>query len=216
MSRMMRALLACAVLAATVAALAGHPALDASASTQATRVVDRTLLCRTGYAGGARLVLINARSAARQGDRLDWLAQAFVTTPGNPLSKQNSQPTLAGVSAGWPPPPPFTSGGLGYDNTRCGATRAKVLLSPRGLSGGVANAFGDELRCLVGKTVVVRLRATFRQPVVEEPNKAGDYINALGRVDSGQLAVRTPAGKPVMYADVADGGRARLFTKGCA
>jgi len=213
---MTRGLLACAVLAATVATLVGRPAPEASASTQATRVVDRTLLCRTGYAGGARLVLLTARSAARRGDKLGWLAQAFVTTPGNPLSKQDSQPTLVGVSAGWPPPPPFTSGGLGYDNTRCGPTRAKVPLSPRGLSGGIANAFGDELRCLVGKTVLVRLRATFRQPVVEEPNKAGDYINALGRVDSGQLAVRTPAGKPVMYADVADGGRARLFTKGCA
>ncbi len=213
---MTRTLLASVVLAATVAALVGRAAADASASTRATRVVDRTLLCRTGYAGGARLVLINARSAVRHGDKLDWLAQAFVSTPGNPLSKQNSQPTLAGMSAGWPPPPPLTSGGAGYDNVRCGLSRAQVALTARGLTGGVANAFGEELRCIVGKTVLVRLRATFRQPVAEEPTKAGDYVNALGRVDRGQLAVRTLAGTPVLYADVAEGGRARLFTKACA
>ena len=206
-----------AVVAVAAGALtAVLAASDAPASHTVSRVVDRTLLCRAGYSGGARLVLINARSAARRGDQLDWLAQAFVTTPGNPLSKQDSQPTLAGMSAGWPPPPPLTSGGLGYDNARCGPSRAKVPLTSRGLTGGVANAFGEELRCLVGKTVLIRIRGTFRQPVDEEPNKAGDYVNALGRLDKGQLAVRTASGKPVLYADVAEGGRARLFTKGCA
>jgi hypothetical protein len=208
-------LLTGAVATALACAFAGLHASDAPASQTASRLVDRTLLCRTGYSGGARLVLINARSAARHGDKLDWLAQAFVSTPGNPLSKQNSQPTLAGMTAGWPPPPPLTTGGLGYDNVRCGPSRAKVPLSSRGLTGGVANAFGEELRCIVGKTVLVRIRATFRQPVTEEPTKAGDYVNALGRLDTGQLAVRTAAGKPVLYADVAESGRARLFTKGC-
>lgn len=214
---MHQARLKCAVVAAVAgSAFAGLLVSDAPASDTASRILDRTLLCRTGYSGGARLVLLTARSAARRGDQLEWLAQAFVTTPGNPLSRQNSQPTLAGVSAGWPPPPPLTSGGLGYDNGRCGPTRTKVPLSPRGLTGGVANAYGEDLRCIVGKTVLVRIRATFRQPVVEAPSKAGDFINALGRVDTGQIAVRTPVGKPVIYADVADGGRARLFTKGCS
>lgn len=207
---------ACLALAAAVlVALAAGSARDAVASTTATRIVDRTLLCRVGYSGGARLVILSARSAARQGDKLEWLAHASVSTPGNPVSRQNSEPTLAGVSAGWPPPPPFTSGGLGYDNTRCGPTRVKVPLVPKGLAGGVANAFGEDLRCIVGKSVLVHVRATFRDPVVEEPNKAGDFVSALGRMTSGQIAVRTPAGKPLVYADVADGGRARLFSRGC-
>jgi hypothetical protein len=213
---MTRALLTCIVLAAAVAASSSRAAVDTTAAARAPRVVDRTLLCRTGYSGGARLVLLNARSAARRGDRLDWLASAFVATPGNPLSRQNSQPTLAGVSAGWPPPPQFATGGLGYDNSRCGSARKALPLSPRGLVGGVADAFGEDLRCIVGKTVLVRLRVTFRHAVEEEPNKAGDYISALGRVEVGQLAVSTAEGKPVVYADVADGGRARLFTRGCA
>jgi hypothetical protein len=212
---MRRAMFACVVLSVTLAATSVRSAADASASTRATRVVDRTLLCRTGYAGGARLLILSARSAVRRGDQLDSLAFAFVATPGNPLSRQNTQPTLAGVSAGWPPPPPLTSGGLGYDNSRCGPAARKLPLSPRGLTGGVAGAFGDELRCIVGKTVLVRVRATFRQPVVEEPNKAGDYISALGRAEKGQVVVSTPKGKTLVYADVADGGRARLFTRGC-
>ena len=162
------------------------------------------------------MLLLTARSAARSGDKLEWLAHATVSTPGNPVSRQNSQPTLAGVSAGWPPPPPFTSGGLGYDNTRCGPSRARVPFTPTGLTGGVADAFGEDLRCIVGKSVLVHVRATFREPVVEEPNKAGDFVSALGRMTTGQIAVRSLGGKPLVYADVADGGRARVFTKGCS
>lgn len=200
---------------AAAAALIGRWTSGASASVAASRVVDRTLLCRTGYSGGTRLVLLTARSAARSGDTLSWLANATVTTPGNPLSKQNSQPTLAGVTAGWPPPPSLT-GGLGYENARCGPARTRVPLSAQGLSGGVASAFGEDRRCYAAKTLLIRVRATFTAPVAEEPSKAGNFISALGRIVTGQIAVRTLTGKPVAYADVADGGRARLFTRnGC-
>jgi hypothetical protein len=209
-----------ALLVLGVAAACGLGAVAAgSAATEragATKLVDRTLMCRVGYAHGARLVILMARSAARHGDTLDWLAHATVSTPGNLLSPQNTEPTLAGVTAGWPPPPPLTSGGLAYDNARCGPTRTRVPLSPRGLTGGVASAFGEDIRCIVPTTVLVRVHATFRDPVDEEPNKAGDFVSALGRIVRGQVAVRTRAGKPVAYADVVDGGRARVFTaKGC-
>jgi hypothetical protein len=183
----------------------------------ATRLIDRTLTCRVGFFHGARLIYLTVHSAVRHGDAFDSLAQAYVTTPGsNPLSTQNARPTLAGVTAGWPPPPPFTTDGLGYENSRCGPSRAKVPLAPRGLTGGAANAFGDDVQCIVGKTLLVRVRATFRDPVEEEPNKAGTYVQALGHVVAGQVAVATLSGKPIAYADVAEGGRARMFTKaGC-
>ena len=194
-------------------ALLASPAAGIASSASSSPAA--TLLCRVGYSGGARLLLLSAQSAARSGDKLEWLAHATVSTPGNPLSRQNTEPTLAGVTAGWPPPPPFTSGGLGYDNTRCGPSRAKVPVSSKGLRGGVANAFGEDLRCIVGKSVLVRVRASFTEPVVEEPNKVGDFVNALGRMNTGQIAVRTLTGRPLVYADVADGGRAQLFSKGC-
>jgi len=37
---------------------------------------------------------------------------------------------------------------------------------------------------------------------------------AIGRIEKGQLAVRTLTGKPLVYAEVADSGRARAFTTG--
>ena len=88
-------------------------------------------------------------------------------------------------------------------------------LARRGLVGGVAGTFGDELRCIVPRTVLVRVRATFREPVAEEPNKAGGFITASGRIITGQIAVRTLGGRQIAYADVTDSGRARMFSRGC-
>jgi hypothetical protein len=212
---MKRVLVACSVIAACLATVAAraHATPDGAA---ATRLVDRTLTCRVGYFHGARLVYLTVGSASRNGETLSSFAQAYVSTAGNPLSRQDPRPTLAGVTAGWPPPPPFTTGGLGYDNGRCGPSRAKVPLTPRGLSGGIASSPGGDVQCIVAKTVLVRVRGTFRDPVEEEPNKDGTYITALGRLVSGQVAVRSLTGKPIAYADVVERGRARLFTKaGC-
>ncbi len=209
-----RALGLCAVVCV---GMLGSAARAAPERPDAVRVVDRTLTCRVGSYHGARLIYLTVRSAVRRGEKLDALAQAYVSTPGNPLSAQNSQPTLAGVTAGWPPPPPLTSDGLGYENARCGPSRASVPLTPKGLSGGVASALGEDVHCIVAKTLLVRVRATFRDPVEEEPNKAGSFVSALGRMETGQIAVRTLVGKPIAYVDVAEGGRARMFTKaGCA
>lgn len=200
------------LLAAAPAAFAGPNAVAAETT---SRSIDRTIMCRVGYFHGARLVYLTARSAVRHGDKLDWLAQAYVSTAGNPLSARNSRPTLAGVTAGWPPPPPLTTGGIGYENARCGPSRANVPLTTEDLTGGVASPFGEDLQCIVAKAVLVRVRATFRTPVAEEPNKAGTYISALGRVVKGQIVVRSVAGRPIAYADVVESGRARLFTSGC-
>lgn len=212
---MSRSRVALIVLLALGTTLATQAASGAPAVSTASRIVDRTLVCRVGFSNGARLVEVTAQSAARNGDALFWLAQADVATPGNPVSKKDSTPTLAGVTAGWPPPPPLTSGALGYENARCGATTKAVPLLQRGLVGGVAGTFGDQLRCIVPRTVLVRVRATFREPVAEEPNKAGGFITASGRIITGQIAVRTLGGRQIAYADVTDSGRARMFSRGC-
>ena len=194
--------------------LAATPAFGAPGVSSEARIVDRTLVCRVGFSNGARLVEITAQSAGRNGDALFWLAQANVATPGNPISKKDCTPTLAGVTAGWPPPPPLTSGALGYENTRCGPTTKAVPLLRRGLVGGVAGTFGDELRCIVPRTVLIRVRATFREPVTEEPNKAGGFITASGRIVTGQIAVRTLGGRQIAYADVTDSTEERACSVG--
>jgi hypothetical protein len=198
--------------------LGGSTSISASRATAApaaVRIIDRTLACTSGAQGGARVIFLRAQSAYGQGGTLEWLAQATVSTPGQPIpSKPGYRPTLAGATAGWPPPKPLTSGGLGFEGRRCKTTRTRVAFSRQGLTGGRAAQLGDELQCVVPKSLLVRVRAVFREPVdLAVVNRS---YSAVGRIEQGQVAVRTTDGKPLVYADVSDSGRARLFTaKGC-
>ena len=208
----MRALFVLAAAALSLAAASLGTAADAAPD--ATRLVDRTLVCNAGFANGVRSVTVSARSAFGKDGKLEWLAQATVVTPGALIpSKKNAYlPTLAGVTAGWPSPPPLTSGGMGFSTKRCGGTRAKVALSPRGLGGGAASQLGEEIKCVTPKRVLVRIRSTFTEPITPELDRKGGWYGANARIEKGQIAVRTLTGKPLVYAEVSDSGRARLFT----
>lgn len=198
------------------AALVSSAAVGGVAASDAARVVDRTLACTTGVQGGARVIFLRAQSAFGQGKNLEWLAQTTVAAAGQPVpSKPNYRPTLAGMTAGWPPAPPLTSGGIGFHNRLCKATRSKVAFVRRGLVGGVASQLGDEYTCVVPRSMLVRIRAVFREPTELERDRS--FYAANGRVLRGQIAVTTLAGKPIVYGEVAESGSARLFTpKGCA
>lgn len=178
------------------------------------RLVDRTLVCRTGVMHGARTITVVARSGFRGEGRLEELAAISVVTPGQPIpSRPNYLPTLVGVSAGWPPPEAFaTGGGLAFSTGRCKATRARAPLTRRGLRGGRANVFGEEATCSVPAEVLVRVRATFLTPTTLEPLDRTAGVAANGRIELGRIAVRTRTGRQLAYADVTDSGRARIFT----
>jgi hypothetical protein len=90
----------------------------------------------------------------------------------------------------------------------CRPARTSVPLSPRGLAGGAASQLGERFECVVPRRVVVRIRAEFRAPV---SLRRGGTANALR---SGRVAVRSASGKPIVYADVFESGRARLFLAG--
>ena len=159
------------------------------------------------------MIYLRAQSAYGEGGALEWLAQASVATAGQPVpSKPGYRPTLAGVTAGWPPPRPLASGGVGFDGRRCTPTRSRVSFSRHGLAGGRSAQLGDEFQCVVPRSLLVRVRAVFREPV--ELTLADRSYSAIGRIAQGQVAVRTTAGKALVYADVTDSGRARLFTAG--
>lgn len=197
------------------AVLVSSVATGGVATPGAARIVDRTLACTTGVQGGARVIFLRAQSAFGQGKNLEWLAQTTVAAVGQPVpSKPNYRPTLAGMTAGWPPPPPLTSGGVGFNNRLCKPSRTRVDLSRRGLGGGIASQLGDELSCVVPKSMLVRIRAVFREPTGLDRDRS--YSSANGRIVRGQIAVTTLAGKPLVYAEVAESGTARLFAaKGC-
>jgi hypothetical protein len=183
----------------------------------AATVIDRTLSCATGIGKGVQGIQLTAISAFRSRNKLDKFGQVVVSTPGNPVpsNTQTFSPTLAGATAGWPPPPPFSSGALGFSPKLCKAIRARVPLSPRGLGvGGEASVFGEDLTCTTPKKVVIRVRAAFFGSARLALTAKKDYVNADGRIAKAQVAVRTPNGKPLAYGEVFDSGKARLFFTG--
>lgn len=194
-------------------ALAGRLSSPADASPRATKIVDRTLRCTTGIQGGVPVIFVRARTAFGEGARLDWLAEASVVAAGQPVpTRQGFRPTLAGLTAGWAPPEGFASGGMAFHDRRCVPTGTKIGFSRRGLAGGAAGYFGDEYTCRVPRTTLVRIRAEFREPVELRLIGGRAFYSADGRIDQGQISVQTLAKKPLVYADVNDAGRARLFT----
>ena len=194
------------------------PTVSAAPAAGAAKVIDRTLTCTTGFGKGVRNVELLARSAFRNPNgRLDGLGQVVVATPGNPIPNrpQTFAPTLAGATAGWPPPPPFKSGALGFSPRLCKSARATVRLSSRGLgTGGEASVFGEDMTCPTPNKVVIRVRATFLSPATLVLSDKKDYLSADARIKRAQVAVRTPDGKPIAYGEVLDSGKATLFTAG--
>jgi hypothetical protein len=181
----------------------------------ASNVVDRTVVCRTGAALGARTVDVQALSGFRKGGRFEWLGQFVVSTPGQPVpTRPGYQPTLVGLTAGWPPSPPLTSGSLGISTTRCTPTRARVTFTRRGLVGGRASGLlsGDEVKCYAPETVLIRVRASFVGTASLIRSDDRTMLQAIARIRTGQVAVRTPKGNALLYGEVHDSGMARLFS----
>jgi hypothetical protein len=74
-----------------LAALAVVSGASTSTSASLRQVVDRTLTCSPKAANGARTIDVRAQSAHRRGARLEWLAQAVVTTAGNPVPARRNE-----------------------------------------------------------------------------------------------------------------------------
>jgi hypothetical protein len=97
----------------------------------------------------------------------------------------------------------------------CVPSSAKVPLTSSGLRGGAVSSDLMAIDCPVGKHVLVRIRATVDGSSALRP-RARVFLATNAPATQAKLAVRTLAGKPISYADVAASGRTRLFTaKGC-
>jgi hypothetical protein len=195
-------------------ATAAASAVAAGAGGAATaNVVDRTLACTTIETRGARTIEIDAKSGVRKGGRLTSLGQVIVSS-GNDPSVPVSPPAFVGAVAGYPPPRSYPPGSLGIAARRCSPTRATVAFSTRRLQGGAAPQYEtvDQVKCYAPRTVLVRVRADFARPVELKPTRDRSVLSAVARLRKAEIAVRTPGGKPLVYAEVRDSGRARLFT----
>jgi len=204
---------ACAAGAVALAAAAITAVSAGAGSAAPANVVDRTYSCETIVTRGARTIEINASSALRKRGRLSSQGQIIVSS-GNDPSVPSGPPAFAAVVAGYPPPRSFPPGSLGIAARRCEPTRATVGLTSRRLRGGVAPAYQtyEQVKCYAPRTVLVRVRADFARPVALKPSRDRSLLVAVARLRSAEIAVRTPGGKPLAYAEVLDSGRARVFT----
>jgi hypothetical protein len=204
------ALAALVVITAGLAALAPDRTAGAAAN-----VIDRTVVCRTGAGLGARTLDVQAISGFRRGGRFEWLGQVVVTTPGQPNpARPGYKPSLVGLTAGWPAPPPLTSGSVSINVARCSPARTRVPFTKRGLSGGPAAALltNDEVKCYAPEAVLIRVRASFFGTARLVRSDDRTLLQANARIRRGEVVARTPSGRTLLYGDVRDSGRARLFT----
>ena len=160
--------------------------------------------------------LRGSQTGFKKGDVYQTLAQANVTTAGSQITTQpnNYQPQLVAMTAGYPPKPPLTSGGVGYDGKRCVPAKANVPLER---SAGSRAASRTSSASSPSASRRARCSSTSGSSSISKPavvDKKSRFFQALGRIKMGQIAVRSSTGKPLVYVDVVDSGRSRAFTAG--
>lgn len=192
--------------ASLVAALLASPGVGAG--TAKSRVIDLTIRCPVSLMAGIRELHVNAQAGVRdQGDPSKWFALPEVSLYSGPL------PSVSlGVRGGRPEQSTtqdsrrFT---LWMNDDACRPASTTVALSPKGLPGGAASQLLQRFECVVPRRILIRVRANFRSPTSLQ--RGGFTATPL---KSGYLAVRSEAGKPLVYAEVFESGKARLFLAG--
>ena len=212
---------ALAAVAATLVLVAGSVARGDAGSARTT-VLDRTYACAVFVRGGT--YLIDARAHA--GTRLHgaWARLPYASVRSGVFSGGAGN-QVAWVTSGKPVATTMidqdedafdvkTFGTVGIRKDGCRRSSARVPLTPVGLHGGVAPPLGNAYECFTPKHVLIRVRTVFSG---SGGLVAGQSFNTTHQpVREAKLAVRTVTGKPLVYADTTERGRARLFTaKGC-
>lgn len=186
---------------AVMAALAGvlSAAQAGTSGELASRIVDRTLLCKMTGVGHPDPVRILELSSATQDPATGSAAQIYVS------NGPEGSGTFANVSTGFKDAP-FKSI-VSWSRTTCSASKLRVPLSRKSLVGGPVQ-FLKQYDCDVSARVLIRVRGIFERPTRVAPN-----LTAKGELVYGYLAVATaPGRKPVLVASL-DGStqRAQVF-----
>jgi hypothetical protein len=103
---------------------------------------------------------------------------------------------------------------LAINTVRCTPSRARVAFTTKGLAGGEASRLltTDAMKCYAPATVLIRVRASFFEATNLVRSDDRTALQAIARIRRGQVAVRTPKGKALLYGEVHDSGAAQLFT----
>jgi hypothetical protein len=182
----------------TIAIAAGFVVLASGvasgAGQLASRIVDRTMLCKTWGSGYP--------------DPLRTLAVVGVSNQAQATNGPQGSPRFVVAQ--------IALGVNGQDQvvvsrTACAPTSKRLPLSAKGLRSGVTD-FGNKWKCPVPASVLIRVRAAFARPVTLEPAPDAYYLLiARGRVSKGSLAVATKDGTRLAFASVDKSGEGDIF-----
>jgi fluoride ion exporter CrcB/FEX len=183
-------LLGVSALACSVLVAAG------SAEPGASRIVDRTFLCETGYLGGVYQATVESY----------WYVppQAGRRIPSGTVSTNLTEGFLGGISPS----------SMSVNREHCTPTRAKLSLTTTGMRGGPFSPLSTEYDCYTPRRVLLRIRGDFVKPTTLRTASPFGYpqLQAQGAAKQTALAVGTLAGKLIAYASIAGAKKARLFT----
>jgi hypothetical protein len=184
-----------ALVRVVVAGLLVVAAGAASAATQpASRLVDRTMTCRTwgsGYPDPLRTLAVVGVSNQAQATNGPQGSPRFVVAQ-----------VALGVNG---------QDQVVVSRTACAPTSKPIQLSAKGLRSGETD-FGNKWRCPVPAALVIRVRATFTRPVTLAPAPDASYLLiARGQISKGSLAVETKNGTRLAFMSVNKDGEASIF-----
>ena len=206
-------------LAVTLTAVAAATAgVETLSSTTASRVIDRTIICRVpgiGFPDTVRVLGVGGERRRVGGSSSSPRPFVFPPRIGvstAQLSGEGEGGFAVSIRAG--PDGNERYGVVALPRTGCKSTSTRGPLASRGLVGGPLRAFQEGYRCDAPARVVVRVRATFSQPTVLRPDpQFRSNLVARGEIVTGSLAVAAAGSrKPIVLASVQDkGGAVRLF-----
>ena len=217
------------ILMAVTAARAVSVSVGLQSAPAASQTIDRAYLCTNAVrAGGLRDLNVYAKTAYVGPGPENWLGRISIGNRGKAPTKigpdQRGRFATAyghwafGVGAGTAEPTnPFDDAGLDVwarwaRACNVVASTRRVPLSPRGLSGGAADYFGDNYTCPAPRKVFVRVRAVLSTPTSFRRDRRTGFLEATAPVQEGVVAVRTQSGKPFAFVSVNQSGKARIFT----
>lgn len=221
-----------AFVSAVAAAAAPGGGVRSQAMPAASRIIDRAFLCTNAVSERAvREINLGATTGFQDSGGWKWLAEASIGNTGRTPTKlgpnerglRHTVHTHWGfnLTAGSGPPardaaPYLVERRFGiwskWERACEPASKRRVPLSARGLSGGAADYFGDDFDCPAPRLVFVRLRGVFRTPASLRLDRESLNLTTDAPVLGASFAVRTESGKPLAFASVNDSGKARIFT----
>jgi hypothetical protein len=201
---------------AVIGALLAAPMAGGAES--ASRIIDRTVVCKmagTGFPDTVRLITASATPRLPDTDASPTAGVTNGDETGGPLVGAGVRTGRAAVGTG------STTGEARISDEsggRCSRTRIRVPLSGKGLRGGPAGEIGNAYKCNVPAKVLIRVRAVFKRSTSFRPDARFNQVVARGDISVGYLAVATVRGRrPLAFISLHDAsGTARIFAaSGC-